>query len=80
MESSIVDKYHQEFGIIPSYEEVDAVLNKQSYYKDKDGKYNPDFDNYHKLGGATAQQILKVHNKARKSYKASIILIIINIF
>lgn len=60
----IVDKYHTEFGIVPPYEEVDSVLNKKNYYKK-----NPDFDNYHKLGGATAQQILMVHNKSWKSFK-----------
>ena len=64
----IVNKYHKEFGIVPPYEEIDAVLNKKNYYK-KDGKIHPDFNNYHKLGGALAQQILKVHNKAWKSYK-----------
>ena len=46
----IVDKYHKEFGIVPPYEEVDAVLNKHSYYK-KEGRIHPDFDNYNKLGG-----------------------------
>lgn len=53
---------------VPSYEEVDSILNKKSYYKDKDGKVNPEYDNYHKLGGATAQQILKVYIKAWISY------------
>jgi putative transposase len=38
-------------------------LNKKSYYKDKDGKINPEYDNYHKLGAATAQQILRVYIK-----------------
>ena len=58
--------YYKKHGHVPSYEELDSILNKKSYYKDK-GKYNPDFDNYHKLG-ATAQQILKVYIKEWVSY------------
>lgn len=57
----IVDGEYKEFGHVPSYEDVDAMLNDRNYYK------NSDFDNYHKLGGAQSQQILKVHNKAWKS-------------
>ena len=53
--------YYKKYGHVPSYEELDSTLNKKSYYKDKDGKINPDYDNYHKLGGATSQQILKVN-------------------
>lgn len=68
----IVDGEYQEFDHVPSYEDVDAMLNKKSYYKDKDGKYNPDFDNYHKLYAAISQQIIKVHNKAWKGYLVSI--------
>jgi len=58
---------YKEFDHVMSYEDLDAILNKKSYYKDKDGKYNPDLDNYHKLG-ATAQQILKVYIKSWVSY------------
>jgi len=58
---------YKEFDHVMSYEDLDAILNKRSYYKDKDGKYNSDFDNYHKLG-ATAQQILKVYIKSWISY------------
>ena len=70
----LIDGYYNEYGYVPSYEELDAILNKKTYkgYKkkdDKDGKvkYNPDFDNYHKLG-ATSQQILKVYIKSWISY------------
>jgi len=58
---------YKEFDHVTSYENLDAILNKQSYYKDKNGRYNPGFDNYHKLG-ATAQQILKVYIKSWISY------------
>ncbi len=60
---------YKEFDHVMSYEDLDATLNKKSYngYK-KDGKYFPEFDNYHKLGGATAQQILKVYFKAWTSF------------
>lgn len=64
----IVYPYYKEFKIVPTYEELDEILNKKSYYKNKDGKYNPYFDNYHKLGSATAQQILRVYFKAWTSY------------
>jgi putative transposase len=60
--------YYKKYGHVPSYEDLDSILNKKNYYKDDKGKYNPDFDNYHKLGGATAQQILKVYIKAWISY------------
>jgi putative transposase len=63
----LIYDYYKKYGYVPSYEEIDAVLNKKSYYKDKDGNINPDFDNYHKLG-ATAQQILKVYHKSWISY------------
>lgn len=59
--------YYKKYGHVSSYEELDSMLNKKSYYKDDKGKYNPDFDNYHKLG-ATAQQILKVYIKSWTSY------------
>ncbi len=59
--------YYKKFGYVPSYEELDSILNKKSYYKNKDGKYCEEYDNYHKLG-ATAQQILKVYIKAWISY------------
>lgn len=59
----IVDGEYKEFGHVPSYEDIDVMLNKKSYYKK-----NPSFDNYHKLGGVTSQQVLKVHNKSWKSY------------
>src|SRR3990167_9942673 len=52
----IVDGEYKEFGHVPSYEDIDVMLNKKSYYKK-----NPSFDNYHKLGGVTSQQVLKVH-------------------
>ena len=58
--------YYKKYGHVPSYEELDTILNKKSYYK-KDGKYCEEYDNYHKLG-ATAQQILKVYIKAWISY------------
>lgn len=64
----IIYGYYKKYGHVPSYEELDKILNKKSYYKDVNGKYNPDFDNYHKLGGATAQQILKVYIKEWISY------------
>ncbi len=57
----IIYPYYKEFKRLPTYEELDAILNKKSYYK------NQDFDNYHKLG-ATAQQILRVYFKAWTSY------------
>ena len=60
--------YYKKYGHVPSYEELDNILNKKSYYKDKNGKINPDFDNYHKLGAATAQQILKIYIKEWISY------------
>lgn len=63
----IVEKEYKEFDHVPSYEDVDAMLNKRSYYKK-----NPDFDNYHKLPPATSQQILKVHNKSWRSYLIAI--------
>lgn len=58
---------YKEFGYVQSYEDIDATLNKKSYYK-KDGKTYPEFDNYHKLGGVIAQQILKVYHKSWISY------------
>ncbi len=58
--------YYKKYKIVPSYEDLDGVLNKKSYYK-KDGKYCEEYDNYHKLG-ATAQQILKVYIKSWISY------------
>jgi transposase len=63
----IIYRYYKKYGRIPSYEELDGVLNKKSYYK-KDGNVYPDFDNYHKLGGTTAQQILRVYMKEWKSF------------
>lgn len=59
---------YKEFDHVASYEDIDKILNDRRYsgYK-KDGKYNPDFDNYHKLG-ATAQQIERVYFKSWKSY------------
>lgn len=63
----VIYGYYKKFGYVPSYEDLDGVLNKKSYYKDRYGKYNPEFDNYHKLG-TTAQQILKVYIKAWISY------------
>jgi putative transposase len=59
---------YKESKYVHSYEDVDKILNNRRYsgYK-KDGKYNPDFDNYHKLG-ATAQQIERVYFKSWKSY------------
>lgn len=65
----IVEKEYKEFGHIPCYEDVDKMLKDRSYYKDKDGKINLDFDNYHKLSVATAQQILMVHNEAWFDHK-----------
>jgi putative transposase len=64
----IIHGYYKKHGQMSSYEELDAILNKKYYsgYK-KNGKYNPDFDNYHKLG-ATAQQILRVYFKSWISY------------
>ncbi len=59
--------YYKKYDRVPSYEEIDAILNKKSYYK-KNGKVYPDFDNYHKLGAATAQQILKVYVKSWISF------------
>lgn len=59
---------YKEFEYVQPYEDIDATLNKKSYYKDKDGKVNPEYDNYHKLGGATAQQILKVYHKSWISF------------
>ena len=64
---------YKKSGHVQSYEEIDKVLNDKNYsgYKKDDGKgnmiYNPDFDNYHKLG-ATAQQIERVYFKAWTSY------------
>lgn len=69
----IIYPYYKKYGFVPSYEELDKILNDKNYsgYKIDDGKghkkYNPDFDNYHKLG-ATAQQIEKVYFKSWKSY------------
>jgi putative transposase len=63
----LVYGYYKKFYRVPSYEEIDATLNKKSYYK-KNGKIHTDFDNYHKLGAATAQQILKVYSKSWISY------------
>lgn len=47
----IIYPYYKKYGHVPSCEELDNILNDRMYsgYK-KDGKYNPDFDNYHKLG------------------------------
>ncbi len=72
----IIYGYYKKYNHLPSYEEIDAILNNKNYsgYKKdvKNGKmlskYNPDFDNYHKLGGATSQQILRVYFKAWISY------------
>lgn len=70
----IVYGYYKKYKNVPSYEELDAILNKRNYngYKIDDGKgkkiYNLDFDNYHQLGGATAQQILRVYIKSWISY------------
>ena len=58
-----------ESKMIPTYSYIDGIMNKKSYYKDNNGKYNQDFNNYHKLGGALAQQILRVYDKAWKSHK-----------
>jgi putative transposase len=69
----IIYPYYKKYGYVPSYEELDKILNDENYsgYKIDDGKgnkvYNPDYDNYHKLG-ATAQQIERVYFKAWKSY------------
>ncbi len=63
-------KEYKESKMVPPYTYIDGIMNKKSYYIDKNnGKYNPDFDNYHKLGGAVAQQILNVYDKSWKSYK-----------
>ncbi len=64
----IIHPYYKEYGHVPSYEELDKILNDINYsgYK-KDGKYNPDFDNYHKLG-ATSQQIERVYFKSWASF------------
>ncbi len=63
---------YKEFDHIMSYEDLDGILNKKNYYKIDDGNgnkiYCEDFDNYHKLGGSTAQQILRVYIKAWISY------------
>jgi putative transposase len=64
---------YKESKYLHSYEDVDKILNNKRYsgYKKDDGKgnkkYNPDFDNYHKLG-ATAQQIERVYFKSWTSY------------
>jgi putative transposase len=69
----IIYPYYKKYGYLPSYEELDKILNDKNYsgYKIDDGKgnkiYNPDFDNYHKLG-ATAQQIERVYFKSWKGY------------
>ncbi len=63
----LVYGYYKKYGRVPSHEEIDAILNKQSYYK-KNGKIYPEYDNYHKLGGATAQQILIVYHESWMSY------------
>src|SRR3972149_9474659 len=70
----IIYPYYKEYGHVPSYEELDKILNDKNYsgYKKDDGKgnkiYNPDFDNYHKLPPATSQQIERVYFKAWTSY------------
>ena len=58
----IISGYYKKYRHVPSYEDLDSILNKKSYYK------NPDFDNYHKLGPATSQQILKVYIEAWMDY------------
>jgi putative transposase len=58
----VIYPYYKKFKRLPSYEELDSILNRKIYYK------NSDFDNYHKLGGATAQQILRVYFKTWTSY------------
>ncbi len=65
----IVYGYYKKYGYLPSYEETDKILNDKNYsgYK-KDGKYFEEYDNYHKLGGATAQQILMVYFEAWTSF------------
>ncbi len=69
----IIYPYYKKYGYVSSYEELDKILNDKNYsgYKIDDGnghkKYNPDFDNYHKLG-ATAQQIERVYFKSWKAY------------
>jgi putative transposase len=70
----IVYGYYKEFGKVSSYEEADAILNDKNYsgYK-KDCGYYPDFDNYHNLGGATAQQILRVYFKGWTSFLNGIV-------
>lgn len=68
----IVYGEYKKYGHVPSYEDVDAMLNKKSYYNNKYGKYNPEFDNYHKLYAAMSQQIIKVHNKAWKGFLVEI--------
>ncbi len=63
---------YKEFDHVMSYEDLDAILNKKNYYKIAGGNgkkiYREDFDNYHKLGGAAAQQILRVYIKSWISY------------
>lgn len=61
-------KEYIESKMIPTYVYIDGIMNKKSYYIEN-GKYNPDFDNYHKLGGATAQQILMLYDNSWKSFK-----------
>ena len=57
------------YGNVPSYEELDGIMNKKSYKgHKKDGVYFEEYDNYHKLGGSTSQQILRVYIKSWISY------------
>lgn len=65
----LYSKEYIESKMIPTYYYIDGIMNKKNYYKDKDGKYCEDFDNYHKLGGSTAQQILMIYDKSWKSFK-----------
>lgn len=62
----IVEKEYKEFGHVPSYEDVDKMLNDRKYYE------NSDFDNYHKLGAKSSQKTVDIHNKSWKSYLVSI--------
>ena len=70
----IIYPYYKQYGYVPSYEELDKILNDKNYsgYKIDNGNgkkiYNPDFDNYHKLGAAIAQQIERIYFKTWKSY------------
>lgn len=61
-------KEYMESKMIPTYSYIDGIMNKTSYYIEN-GKYNQSYDNYHNLGGATAQQILMIYDKSWKSFK-----------